>query len=132
MGALEDIGTHLDTEVSDLTLGTNLFLGLLPDSPNTAAALYEIASFPPVYTMSGVGHPVIVNHRIQTYVRAADYSTCRTLAEEVWLTIQEVANETVGGNDYLRAMAAGSPEFLERDDRDRVIIVSRFDVQRLV
>ena len=39
MGVLDDVGTFMAANVSDttLTLGTNLFLGRMPDTPDTAS-----------------------------------------------------------------------------------------------
>ena len=45
MGMLDDVGTFMAANVTavSLTLGTNLFLGRLPESPDTCVAIYETA-----------------------------------------------------------------------------------------
>ena len=50
MAFLDDIGTHLAAATipaADLTLGTNLFLGRRPDTPDTCVALYETGGTAP-------------------------------------------------------------------------------------
>jgi hypothetical protein len=55
MAFLPEIGTYLAATVTDtaLTLGTNLFLGRLPDTPDTCVALFETGGLTPAETMGG-------------------------------------------------------------------------------
>ena len=55
MAFLSDIGTYLAASVTDtaLTMGTNLFLGRLPDTPDTCVAVFETSGEGPVNTGGG-------------------------------------------------------------------------------
>lgn len=127
MTMLEDLGTYLDSNTS-LTLGTDLFLGHLPDTPSVGTALYELVSSPPQYTLGAVTTPVWENPRVQVYVRHTAYASGRSLCQTIWLALQGIANETVNGVYYQRVQAIGSPEFLYLDDNNRPLFTCNLDV----
>jgi len=130
MATLDDIGTYLASQVGSLTLGTNLFLGRLPDTPDTCVALYEYGGETPVSTMGGDAMPPVEQPRIQVNVRAPGYSSANTLALSVWAALEGILNETLTATRYHRVAAIQSPFPLERDSADRVIFAQNFRVQR--
>ena len=130
MATLDDIGTYLASQVGSLTLGTNLFLGRLPDTPDTCVALYEYGGETPVSTMGGDAIPPVEQPRIQVNVRAPGYSSANTLALSVWAALEGILNETLTATRYHRVAAIQSPFPLERDSADRVIFAQNFRVQR--
>ena len=130
MATLDDIGTYLASQVGSLTLGTNLFLGRLPDTPDTCVALYEYGGETPVSTMGGDAMPPVEQPRIQVNVRAPGYSSSNTLALSVWTALEGILNETLTATRYHRVAAIQSPFPLERDSADRVIFAQNFRVQR--
>lgn len=128
---LDELGTYLAANISgatSLTLGTNLFLGRMPDAPDTCVAIFETGGTFPSHTMGGASSPVFERGRVQVVTRAATYSTCRTLAGDVWATFEQIADEALTGTRYLRVTAVQSPFPTERDSSDRVLIVQNFDV----
>lgn len=127
---LDEIGAYLAANISGttLTLGTNLFLGRLPDSPDTAVALFETGGTLPDHTMGGASVPAFERARVQALTRAAGYANCRTLAQQVWTALEGVADESLSGVRYLRVTAVQSPFPLERDTSDRVIMGQNFEV----
>jgi len=130
MAMLDDLGTYVATQVGSLTLGTNLFLGRLPDTPDTCVALYEYGGETPVSTMGGDAMPPVEQPRIQVNVRAPGYSSANTLALSVWTALEGILNETLTATRYHRVAAIQSPFPLERDSADRVIFAQNFRVQR--
>jgi len=130
MAALDDIGTYLTLQVGSLTLGTNLFLSRLPDTPDTCVALYEYGGETPVSTMGGDAMPPIEQPRIQINVRSAGYATAHDLAYTCWTALEGILNETLTATRYHRVAAIQSPFPLERDSADRVIFAQNFRVQR--
>ena len=59
MSMLTDVGTYLaaaSISTADLTLGTNLFLGRLPESPDTCVGLVQTAGTAPTNTF-GTSYP---------------------------------------------------------------------------
>lgn len=131
MALLDEVGTYIGTNVTGLTLGTNLFLGLLPDTPGDCAAIFETVTDVPMFAMNGANsEPVLENPRMMLYVRNASYSTGRSLIDTVWKQVQNVSNDTLSSVNYLRIQALGSPEFLERDENFNTIFSANFQVMK--
>jgi hypothetical protein len=125
MTLLLDLGNHLDTATiatQDLTIGVNLFLGRLPDTPDTCVSLYQASGGAPV-DQFGSAAPQITQPSVQVRARAADYSTAEALANDVWGVLVLVANATLTSTRYLRLEAKQTPFPLERDTQDRVVFV---------
>ena len=130
MALLDDVGTYLAGQVGSLTLGTNLFLGRMPDEPDTCVALFEYGGDAPVNTMGSDAMPPVEQPRIQILTRASGYSSARTLAISCFAALEAVLNESLSGTRYHRVAANQSPFPLERDSRDRVVWAQNFRVQK--
>jgi hypothetical protein len=129
MTTLVDIATYLDAQQASLTLGTNLFLGRMPDSPDTCVVLYEYGGSAPDNTMGG-GLPVLQNPSVQIAVRAVLYASAESLINLCWITLEGIVDMSLSGTRYNRVTAIQSPFVLERDSQDRVIFVQNFNVTR--
>lgn len=132
MSVLEDLGGYLDTQIATLTLGTNLFYSLIPETVDNVVALYENTGAPPNFTMGSVNLPQMERPQLQALVRNTSYASGRTLAESIYRTLTAIANQTINGNQYLRVEAIGMPSLLERDATKRVVFTINFDVVRLL
>lgn len=132
MSLLEDIGGYLDSQTATLTLGTNLFYGLMPETVDNVVALYENAGAPPNFTMGSTNLPQMERPQLQVLVRNSAYSSGRTVAETVYRILTAITNQTINTNQYLRVEALGMPQVLERDATKRVIFTMNFDVVRLL
>ena len=130
MALLDDIGLLLETEVASLTLGTSLFLGRLPDEPDTAVALFETGGEAPVNTMGG-GQYEMEQPRLQVLTRGASYSATHSLAMSIWLELEAITNDTLSSTLYQRITAVQSPFPLERDTQDRIVFSQNFRVQKV-
>ncbi len=125
MTLLLDIGNHLNSATiptQDLTIGTNLFLGRLPDAPDTCVALFQSGGSTPD-DQFGSAAPKVERPGVQVRIRAADYATAESLAAEVWGVLVLVANQTLTSTRYLRLAVEQSPFPLERDEQDRPVFV---------
>lgn len=129
MTTLVDVATYLDSQQASLTLGTNLFLGRMPDSPDTCVVLYEYGGSAPDNTMGG-GLPVLQNPSVQIAVRAVLYASAESLINLCWGTLEGIVDMSLSGTRYNRVTAIQSPFVLERDSQDRVIFVQNFNVTR--
>ena len=127
MAFLTDIATYLDTQLASLTVGTNLFAGVLPETPQTAVALFESTSMPPMETHGTGTRPVIERPRLQVIVRSSDYAGARSLADDVWEVLQAVSGQTFSGTRYLRIASIDSPQFLDRDSQQRPRFTTNYD-----
>ena len=129
---LEDLGLYLQTEGLG-TLGTTLFLGGLPvDAPNIATvdaitALVETPGFPAEYVHGVVGvgseQPVV-----QTLTRGApyDYAGAREWAQDIYLALGRIRNQTLSGTYYFWIMPLQSIFKLRDDDYSRPIMTVQF------
>ena len=125
MTLLLDLGNHLNSATiptEDLTIGTNLFLGRLPDAPDTCVALYQSGGSAPD-DQFGSAAPKVERPSVQVRVRSADYATAEALAGDVWGVLVLVANQTLTATRYLRLSVEQSPFPLERDAQDRPVFV---------
>lgn len=130
MALLGDVGTYLAANVTDttLTLGTNLFLGRMPDSPATCVAIYETGGNAPINVFGGNTSPPIENAGLMCHTRASSYSDCQSLAVDIMKTLTKVINETLTSTTYYKIEANQSPFGLERDEEERMIFSCNFMV----
>ena len=134
MALLTDVGPYLaaaTVSTADLTLGTNLFLGREPASPDTGVPLDETGGAAPADTFGGDTAPSLENPGLQVRSRSAAYSTAQSLAVDVWSLLAKVINETLTSTKYLKISPVQSPFALDRDDQDRMIFVCNFDVVKV-
>lgn len=129
MGLLEDMGAYVDSG-SALTLGTDLFLGMLPLEPSSCVALFEHAGPGGIYTLGTMNLPQLERPQLQFIVRNASYSAGRSQSETVYRLLTQIANQVINGNLYLRVEATGVPDVMERDQSNRVLFSCNFDVVR--
>lgn len=122
------MGAYLQTQGIG-TLGTDLFVGLLPDTPDAAVSLFEYGGASPVHSL-GSGGAKFERPRVQVVVRAATYTAARTKIESVYTTLEQLANITLSSVRYLMVEAVQSPAFLERDVNNRVTMVCNFQVYK--
>ena len=128
MGVLDDVGTYMAANVTDttLTLGTNLFLGRLPESPDTCVAIYETAGTSPTDVFGANTAPPIENAGVMCHTRATSYSSCQSLAVDVMKTLSKVINETLTSTVYYKIEATQSPFALDRDEQERMVFSCNF------
>ena len=126
---LDDMGDYLSTGGLGLTTGTNLFLGTLPDSPDTAAAVYETGGFFPIHAMSAsAGNAAVERPRIQIVTRAAKYQTARQLMHNIFTRLDGLGDTTINSTRYLHMTAVSSPAAIGTDPSGRARMVLNLDV----
>ena len=129
---LVDLGGYIDSNFASLTLGTNLFYGMLPESPDNCVALFENSGIAPVFTQGSNNAIKIERPQLQFLVRNTSYETGSALANSLYLFLTEVANQSINSTQYLRVIAISSPSVIERDSNKRVLFTCNFDIQRLL
>lgn len=129
MALLDDIGGYVNDNTA-FTLGTDLFLSLLPESPDNGVVLIENTGVAPIFTQGSTNLPKLERPEIQVLVRHTSYSTGRANAETVYRLLTQVTNATINGNLYQRIEAIASPALMERDVNRRVIFTTNFNVIR--
>jgi hypothetical protein len=123
---LESIGDYLVTN-SHGTLGTSIFLGTLPESPDACVAVYENSGSSPAFTM-GAGGIRIDYPMIQIICRAGreDYPTARDKADTIRILLASVLETTVSGVHIMRIEPMGSVNQLGVDPKYRPLISVNF------
>jgi len=100
---LESVGDYLQNTASAFgahasqgTLGTSIFLAVLPETPDACVAIYENAGSSPTFTM-GSGGIRIDYPMLQIICRASreDYPTARDKAENIRVLLASVLEQTV-------------------------------------
>lgn len=129
MALLDDMGTYVAANTS-LTLGTDLYLSLLPDTPDNVVGLFENTGVVPISAMGSANLPKIERPELQFIVRNTSYATGRTLANELWELLTSVSNATIESTLYHRIEATSSPFVFERDNSRRVLFSCNFNVMK--
>jgi hypothetical protein len=113
-----------------LAFGTNLFAGLMPNSPDECVALFEYPGGPPDYVFGPDSLPAISSPRIQVLVRDTKYALGRPLIENVVRALETIVNQTVNGTYYERVERLQEPYLLHRDAARRVFFACNLHVMR--
>lgn len=123
---LDDVATYLATALS-LTVGTTVFTGQMPDTPDQCVTVHEYGGFAPEHTL-GADH-VMRRPRIQVACRGpiGDYATPRNTADLVY-SAMHMGKATLSGTVYYRVEAVDEPFPLERDANNRWIICCNYQV----
>lgn len=131
---LESIGDYLQNTASAFgahssqgTLGTNLFLGTMPESPDTCVAVFESAGSPSAFTM-GTGGIVLDYPMIQVLCRAGreDYPTARDKAENIRNTLASVLESNISSVHIMRIEPMGGVNPLGVDGKYRPLVSVNF------
>jgi len=121
---LEAVGNYLVAQGYG-TLGTDIFLGLMPDKPDVCIGVYENEGGTPDFTM---GNVLFDNPSIQIIVRSApeDYPTARDTAQSIRLLLSQVSNATLSGITVLRIAPVSSLLPMGGDTNDRPHVSANF------
>jgi hypothetical protein len=116
---LEALADRL-TSASIATVGTNLFIGLMPDSPDLCIALYEYAGSPPLEVLQD-NSATLERPGIQVLVRAGrnDYPVGRDLTNTIRNTLTGITDEEISGVRFLRVSALSAVNATGTDEKDR-------------
>jgi hypothetical protein len=133
MGLLEEVATYLAANSGGtMTLGTNLFIGDMPDDPDHVTAIYETGGMAPDETLGAISVPVWENPRLQVLCRGATYVEARASADIAWKTLVLIVNQNLGSTRYMRVVPVQSPMLAGRDNSLRVLISCNYDVMKAV
>jgi hypothetical protein len=109
---LDDLASKLQTAGKG-TVGTNIFKGEMPDTPDNCVALYETGGYPPEIVAT-IDYPTF-----QVRTRNTDYSTGRAKAQEISDVLHGLTETTLGTTHYLLIRAMQAPASIGRDEKKR-------------
>jgi len=124
---LESVGDYLAAQGQG-TLGTNLFLAVMPESPNACVAVYENSGGPPSMTM-GTAPWAIDRPAIQVICRGnkSDYLSARDKAETIRNLLGAITDQTISGINIMRIESQGSVIPMGEDENQRPMVSINFD-----
>lgn len=124
---LEAVGNYIDSNNGDLTIGTNLFLSKMPESPDFCVAVFEYEGVTPLEAFGGTY--IIDRPSVQVMVRASrdDYVTARDKAVAIRNLLAGVSNTTLSSVGILRISPVGSIMPLGGDELERPLITFNLD-----
>ena len=127
MTILEAVGTHLASNALG-TLGTNLFLAVMPDSPDVMTCVYETGGSSPDQVM-GSSAWAIDRPSLQVITRAGqgDYPVARDAAAAIRLLLSAVVEQTLSGVHVMRILPSGGLLPLGEDAQGRPMVSFNFD-----
>ena len=127
MSLLDDVADVLSSGGVG-TVGTSLFKGMLPSTPDSAVALYETGGPAPVHGMArGPGSALVERPHVQLLSRAARADGAKKTAQDA-SRLLDALNRSVNGVRYLTVYAIQSPFFLETDEAGRAVYAVNFEV----
>ena len=124
---LEAVGAKLQTDGIG-TLGTSIFLSLMPDSPDVCIAVYEYAGLPPLDTFGASVTVALDRPQIQVMTRATrnDYVTARDKAVDVRNSLAKISNISLSGITILRIAPSSAVNPIGLDSKDRPLVTISF------
>lgn len=121
MSLVADVDVYLGT----LSLDANTFRGRLPDTPDSATALFQYAGRAPLFVHNTAGIS-IDRPALQILNRAKSYAEAEARALALYAALSAVVNLTLNGTTYQRIEPLGSPFLLERDANDRTVFGANY------
>ena len=109
---IKAVAEYLET-ITDLELGTSLFIGHQPESPDEVVAIYATGGVEPDRYLP------TADPTIQLIVRASDYETGHDRAQEIADALHRLTNQTLGDFYIYYSFLLGEPAHIGRDKRDR-------------
>lgn len=131
MTILEAVGDYLQSAALG-TLGSDLFLAVMPTAPDTVVCVYETPGFAPQATMGSAGWAVD-QPGLQVICRAerGDYPGARNAAEAIREALSELIEQTVSGVHIMRISPDGGVLPIGDDENGRPLVSVNFSCQVL-
>jgi hypothetical protein len=135
---IEQIGAYLTTSTAAGigTLGTDVFLNVIPETTRVTVAVFELAGRPASFALGGRA-PAYTQSSIEIMVRStvgptgiANPTNARARIQRAWNRLSQVSNQTIGGSTYLRIEPESEPYLADRDEQGRVVFSAEFTVTR--
>ena len=129
---IDEIGTRLATAISG-TLGTNVFQGMMPPTPDVCAAVYETGGLGGIEVLGTAGI-TFEQPRVQVVFRGNvdDYASARTPAQTAFNNLKTIQTEHLSGTRYDLTTMMQQPFALGPDENGRPRIVFNIIFQKEV
>lgn len=112
----------------DLVLGSNLFYGRMPPTPQDVVAVLENPGKAPLLALRKT-QSVYYFDAVTVQVRSTSYDTGYNLLRSIMVHLHG-HSETINDTEYAVIRALGSVQLLHRDENDRPVFYVNFECQR--
>lgn len=123
---LEAVGDYLAAQGQG-TLGTSLFLAMMPETPDACVCIYESPGLAPMETMGSAAFAV-EQPGLQVISRGArgDYPGARDKAVTIRGLLAAITETTISGIHIMRISADGSLTPVGEDQNGRPMVTTNF------
>jgi hypothetical protein len=112
MSQIQDFTNYI-ADNTELEKGTNLFIGIQPDTSNDLVAVYDTGGpTPDTYLPTAT-------KTFQVLVRAKEYTDCLEVVNEIVSLLHQLRNEELGDTYFYYAYLMGEPAHIGQDDKAR-------------
>ena len=119
MTILTDIANYINTNTS-LTLGEDLFIGTLPANVENCVGIFQSGGIEPTTYLD------IIKPTIQVLVRNTNYETAQQLAYEIYDSLHQLYNQTMGNTEIYTVFALQEPTDIGEDETGRAVFTGNY------
>ncbi len=120
--------TTPSSSVFKFIIGSNLFVGREPTSPDDCVTIVDRPSWPIGINLDGSGDFDYAS--VQIRVRNISYDKGAEMMQAIIKLLHGLNNFTINDTDYFVCMCVSGPSLLDWDQNNRVRLISNFDIQR--
>jgi hypothetical protein len=114
-----------------LTIGSNLFVGRMPTTPQDVVVIRDSYGYPPAVTLGGKSEGSTYYYpSVQILIRDRDYRTGMELGQNIVTSLHGRAQETWNGALYSVIVCKNGPTHMMWDDNGLAHFTINFDLQR--
>ena len=125
MPADKDLAEHIE-DAGHATVGTDMFVGFMPDSPDNCIVLTLTGGMAPEITVD-LEYP-----GVQVRLRNASHGTGKALINTIYSLLHQITNTTIEGRMYHSVLATQGPSYLGKDQKDRAVFVCNFAIIKMI
>ena len=109
------------------TFGTNLFISVMPDTPDACIGLYDYTAAPPDVPDIGIEYPAV---QVRVRGDVGGYRTAWEKAYSIKTILHGKHEYTVGSTKYLQITCESDIVYVGLDERKRPLFTMSFHCQR--
>jgi hypothetical protein len=119
MTLLTDIANYINSNTS-LTLGTDLFIGTLPANVESCVGIFQSGGVEPTTYLD------VIKPTIQIIVRNTNYETAQQLSYEIYDSLHQLYNQTMGSTEIYTIFALQEPTDIGEDETGRAVFTGNY------
>lgn len=127
MPLLDEIAAYIIANVPGHALGTTLFMGTMPDTPNVCTAIFEYGGPQPNDGFGNVGlRDETPGLQVNTRGNGYDYAASKARMDAIYKALPKIQGMILSGTKYRMVQPVQTPFPQPRDSTNRVIFTCNF------